>query len=163
MTETLPILKSSIVERALKLSGIQGVATPASSTMQDEAGILLEMNIPVLESEGIRLGYIKAEDPMYPDLGAPSGIPDWALMPLSAIVADLIYKQVMNEASITLQAQANSLKKTLYPIETSSRRRNPLTPAGAGNNSGYGHPQYLPVDEPITVENDGNLGDLTLE
>lgn len=162
MTDKTTPLKGDIVETALKLSGISGQSTPADADTIESAMNLLEMTMLTLESEGVRLGYVASVNPLENDPLEPSGIPDHALFPISAMVADAITVQIYGTINPALRNQADRLKKTLYSLESPTKRNHPFMPAGAGYNAGRHQPQYLPVDDPITVERDGNLDDLTL-
>lgn len=156
--------KADIIGFATKLASMQGSLFNADPFTDELAGVLLENRMLALENDGILLGWIKDEDPMNPTIDNESGIPDWAVMGVAKILASDLYSAVMGADHPNLAAQAGIAKSSLFSVEVPPIQNNPYMPIGAGQRNPffYDYFTFQEPSEPITKENDGNLGDLTV-
>ena len=161
MTETTN--KADIIELALQKAALKGSLFNVDPTTEKLAGRVFENMMPALESKGIYLGWIKDEDPMLPTIDNESGLPDWSIDAISGLLANKLYMYVSAVQRPDLAAESKYLERSLYSKKITPRQNNPYMPVGAGNKSGAYSPCYQPTDTPITVENDGNLGNLTVD
>jgi hypothetical protein len=163
MTETTN--KADIIELALQKAAFKGAVMNPDSTTELLAGRVFEAMMPALENKGIYLGWIKDEDSMSPTIDSESGLPDWSVDAISSLLANKLctYIPMPDNRSIGIAAESKALERSLYSKKVTPRQNNPYMPVGAGNKSGAYSPCFQSTETPVTVENDGNLGDLTVD
>ncbi len=156
--------KADIIGFAIKLATMQGSLFNSDPFTEELAGVLLENRMLALENDGILLGWIKDEDPLNPTIDNESGVPDWSVLGIAKILASDLYLSVMGAEHPSLASQAFIAKSSLYSIELIQTQNNPYMPVGAGQRNPYvfDYFQFQEPSESINKENDGNLGDLTV-
>lgn len=153
--------KADIIEIALDKASLSGSLFNPDPRTTEVAAKLLELMMPALEADGIRIGWIKDEDPMSPTIDSDAGIPDWSMHAISSMLANNLC-QALKIARPDLESMAASLKRQLYPTELIQRECNTMMPTGQGNRLSANAPMYEYCDDPLTVEQNGNLDDLTV-
>lgn len=158
-----PILKGQLVNVALKHLAISGSLINPSP--EDEADFLtfLEMMVSSWTNKGIQIGYKLSEWGVDPDASEDSGIAidDSAAVSLNLATYGASAKGMLIAPSLKGDAYAAYLG--LFSPELIQRESNSMLPTGSGNTcEGNYYSDFQPIDESITVENDGNLGDLTI-
>jgi hypothetical protein len=157
----MAITKGDIVRQAyinLRISGLTSSATPEDT----ELGLqTLESMMLSWTNKGLNLGYAKSSDLTDPDPQDDSGLSDAtyeaAYVNLACKLAPAFGK-LPNE----LNRYARELYTGLFSVELPQSQNNPYMPLGGGDRFDAYSPTYQAQEDPITVENDGNLGDLTV-
>ena len=158
-----PILKGQLVNVALKHLAISGSLLNPSP--EDEADFLtfLEMMVASWTNKGLQIGYKLSDWGIDPDASEESGI---AIDDASAVSLNLATYGANAKGLLCppqLKAEAYAAHNGLFSPELMQRESNSMLPTGSGNNPyNYWANDFQPIDESITVENDGNLGDLTI-
>lgn len=155
--------KADIIELAMQKASLKGSLFNVDPTTSELAGRVFEVMMPTLESKGIYLGWIKDKDPMSPTIDNESGLPDWSIDAVSGLLANKLYMYVSAVQRPDLAAESKLLERSLYSKELTPMQNDPYMPRGAGNRIGAYSPAFQSGNKPITVENDGNLDDLTLD
>ena len=157
-----PILKGQLVNVALKHLAISGSLINPSP--EDEADFLtfLEMMVASWTNKGIQIGYKLSDWGIDPDASEDSGI---AIDNAAAVSLNLATYGASAKGMLiapSLKGDAYAAYLGLFSPELLQRESNSMLPTGSGNTwEGNYYSDFQPIDESITVENDGNLGDLT--
>ena len=158
-----PILKGQLVNVALKHLAISGSLINPSP--EDEADFLtfLEMMVASWTNKGIQIGYKLSDWGIDPDASEDSGI---AIDNAAAVSLNLATYGASAKGMLiapSLKGDAYAAYLGLFSPELLQRESNSMLPTGSGNTwEGNYYSDFQPIDESITVENDGNLGDLTI-
>lgn len=118
----------------------------------------IEQMAATWERKGIFIGY-KYADPVYgPDANDESGVLDTDEAPVVMNAAVLCAPKFGRSASQDIKAQAKEGYELLFITVLPTRQQNPNMPSGQGY-SGCGgfYSSYMPIDEEITVPDDGTL------
>jgi len=150
--------KADIIELALDKASLAGSLFNPDPRTTEVAAKLLELMMPALEADGIRIGWIKDIDPMRPTIDSDAGIPDWTMHAISSMLANNICQALMISRP-DLESMSASLKRQLYPTELIQRDCNTMMPVGQGNRSSSRAPIYQGSQEHIDVEQDGRIED----
>ncbi|MCP3679380.1 MAG: hypothetical protein GY782_03580 [Gammaproteobacteria bacterium] len=156
------VTKGDLVRGALEELMIVGAIT--SATPEDTSLALRRLD-PMMSGwsdAGIHIGYKLAES--FDDLD-PNDDSGLTLTSYEAVIKNLactLCPAYGKMAPPDLKSGAKSAKDNLYDVELIPMQSNPYMPMGSGN-SYYGkRAAFQQPDEPITVERDGNLNDLTI-
>ena len=158
-----PILKGQLVNVALKHLSIAGSMLNPSPEDEGDFLTLLEMMVASWTNKGIQIAYKLSEWGIEPDASEESGI---AIDDASAIALNLAVYGAASKGLLTppaLRSEAHQAYLGLFSTELIQRESNSMLPVGSGNNrEGNWLTDFQPTEESITVENDGNLDELTL-
>ncbi|CAH9011603.1 tail accessory factor [Vibrio phage 199E37-1] len=157
------ITKGQLVNVALKHLAVSGSLINASTEDEYDFLVFLEMMVASWTNKGIQIGYKLSEFGIDPDASEESGI---AVDDAAAIALNLATYGASSKGllvSPNLKGEAYTAYCGLFSAELIQRESNSMLPTGSGNNPyNYWASDFQPIDESITVENDGNLGDLTI-
>lgn len=158
-----PILKGQLVDVALKHLALDGTLLNPSGKDREDFLQYLEMMASSWTNKGLQIGYKLSEFGIDPDATEDSGI---AIDDASAISLNLASYGASSRGMIVLpnlKSEAYQAYIGLFSPELIQRESNSMLPTGSGNTYGnYWYGGFQGIDEPITVENDGNLDDLTI-
>lgn len=152
-----PILKGQLTQLALKHLSLSGVLINPSGQDEEDFLQFLEMMVASWLNDGLLIGYKLSDFGIDPDATEESGI---SINNSSAVALCLACYGANAKGLIVpprLSNEAYNAKTKLYSSELIQRQGNSMFPAGSGNYDQL----YQSYDEPITIENDGTLGDLT--
>ncbi len=158
-----PILKGQLVQVALKHLSISGTLINPSGQDQEDFLQFLEMMVSSWRNDGILIGYRLSDFGIDADATEDSGvqIENSSAVALCLACYGATAKGLM--ISSRLSGDAYQAKVKLHPSEIIERQPNSMLPTGAGNNPyGYRGTTYQAAEVPITIEDDGNLGDLII-
>jgi len=155
------ILKGELSQLAFDALAMSGALLSTSG--DDDTKMLrhIETLALSLAVDGILLGWKVSPNGINPDATEESGIPDDQARNF-AIYAAHRGAKMFGLMGMELAADANKAYSAMMPIELINRENNANMPIGAGGSRGYRYCRYQATEEPITVENDGNLGDITI-
>lgn len=158
-----PILKGQIVNVALKHLAIAGSMLNPSPEDEGDFLTFLEMMVASWTNKGIQIGYKLSEWGIDPDASEDSGI---AVDDASALATNLAVYGANTKGLLTppaLRSEAYQAYLGLFSAELIQRESNSMLPTGSGNTyEGNYLSDFQPIDDNMTVENDGNLDTLTL-
>ena len=158
-----PILKGQLVNVALKHLAMSGSMINPSTEDEYDFLVFLEMMVASWTNKGIQIGYKLSEFGIDPDASEESGI---AVDDAAAIALNLATYGASSKGLLVtpnLKGDARQAYLGLFPVELIQRESNSMLPAGSGNNSeGDWFSDYQPIDDNLTVENDGTVGDITI-
>lgn len=157
------ITKGQLVNVALKHLAISGSLINPSP--EDEADFLtfLEMMVSSWTNKGIQIGYKLSDWGIDPDASEESGIAidDAAAVSLNLATYGASAKGMLIAPS--LKGDAYQAYLGLFSPELIQRESNSMLPTGSGNTwEGQYYSDFQPIDDNLTVENDGTVGDLTI-
>lgn len=162
------ITKGEIVNQTyvlMRISGLTVDATPEDTTL---ALTVLERLILSYENQGLFLSYNKSEDYPNPDPAEESGLSDKSIQAAALLlfknIAPAFGKVFPEDLKDELNVAWMGLFDTIPPI----RIQNPRQPAGQGaypycNGNEQLYYSYMPREERLSVNGDGQLEDLTLD
>ena len=157
------ITKGQLVNVALKHLAMSGSMINPSTEDEYDFLVFLEMMVASWTNKGIQIGYKLSEFGIDPDASEESGI---AVDDAAAIALNLATYGASSKGLLVtpnLKGDARQAYLGLFPVELIQRESNSMLPAGSGNNSeGDWFSDYQPIDDNLTVENDGTVGDLTI-
>ncbi len=157
------ITKGQLVNVALKHLAVSGSLINASTEDEYDFLVFLEMMVASWTNKGIQIGYNLSEFGIDPDASEESGI---AVDDASAIALNLATYGASSKGLLVtpnLKGEAYTAYCGLFSAELIQRESNSMMPTGSGNTyEGNYMSDYQPVDDNMTVENDGQLGDLTI-
>ena len=156
------ILKGELSQLAFDALAMSGALLSVSGDDEEKMLRHIETLALSLGDDGILLGWKKSENGINPDATEESGVSDAQARNLSIYAAFLAAKMFGIPPSQDLAIDANKAYSQLFPVELINRENNANMPVGAGGNRGWRYNRYQSPDEPITVESDGNLDDLTI-
>lgn len=154
-----PILKGQLVDVALKHLALGGTLLNPSGKDREDFLQYLEMMISSWTNKGLQIGYKLSEFGIDPDATEESGI---SIDDASAVALNLACYGASSRGMLVLpnlKGEAYQAYRGLFSAEIPQKE--PMTDLYMGS----GRDQYCPFQNPeesITVENDGNLGDLTI-
>lgn len=153
------ILKRDIIDQAYIEMQINSLSSSPTSEEMSIALRKLESMMLAWTNKGLNLGYIKAErfsNPELEELDEDSGISD---ADYEAVYINLAVKLAPTYGQVPSQLNsfANELYQGLFITELPTQRNNEYMPLGNGDRMGRRTPVYQVGDEPISVENDGNI------
>lgn len=158
------ITKGDLVSQMFSVLRISGITRAASPEDMMDALTVLERVCLSLENRGLFLGFNKAANLFEPCPDDESGLADKnvhaIVLMLAKNVAPLFGKQLPFEVLSELDMAEAALFPSIPPI----RVQNPYQPAGQGNRrycySDRWYSRYMPDDDRLTVENNGQLENL---
>ena len=157
------ITKCQLVNVALKHLAMSGSMINPSTEDEYDFLVFLEMMVASWTNKGIQIGYKLSEFGIDPDASEESGI---AVDDAAAIALNLATYGASSKGLLVtpnLKGDARQAYLGLFPVELIQRESNSMLPAGSGNSSeGDWFSDYQPIDDNLTVENDGTVGDLTI-
>lgn len=162
------ITKGDIVNQMYELMRISGLTVNASPEDTTLALKILERMILSYENKGLFLSYNKSEYYPDPDPNEESGLSDKsvqaAVLLLMKNTVSAFGKIMPDELRDEADRAYDGLFETIPPI----RRQNPRQPSGQGTwpycNGGESfYYSYMPSDDRLSVNDDGQLEDLTLD
>ena len=157
------ITKGQLVNVALKHLAMSGSMINPSTEDEYDFLVFLEMMVASWTNKGIQIGYKLSEFGIDPDASEESGI---AVDDAAAIALNLATYGASSKGLLVtpnLKGDARQAYLGLFPVELIQRESNSMLPAGSGNNSeGDWFSDYQPIDDNLTAENDGTVGDLTI-
>lgn len=150
------ITKGDIVRQAyieLRISGLTNRATPEDTQI---ALRKLDSMMLAWTNKGLNLSWNKSDDFTDPDPQEDSGISD---ADYEAIYVNLAVKlaPAFGKPPTQLDSFARELYAGLFSTELPTQQNNEYMPLGSGNRRGAYTPVYQEGNEPIDVENDGNI------
>lgn len=157
------ITKGQLVNVALKHLAVSGSLINPSTEDEYDFLVFLEMMVASWTNKGIQIGYKLSEFGIDPDASEESGI---AVDDAAAIALNLATYGASSKGllvSPNLKGDAYTAYCGLFSAELIQRESNSMLPTGSGNTyEGNYMSDYQPVDDNMTVENDGQIGDLTI-
>lgn len=157
------ITKGQLVNVALKHLAISGSLINPSPEDESDFLTFLEMMLASWTNKGIQIGYRLSEFGIDPDASEESGI---AVDDAAAIALNLATYGASSKGLLVtpnLKGDAYSAYCGLFSSELIQRESNSMLPNGSGNNpDGNWFSDYQPVDDNLTVESDGTVGDITI-
>jgi len=158
-----PITKGQLVDVALKHLALSGALLNQSPRDTTDFLSFLEMMVTSWTNKGVNIGYKLSEFGIEPDATDDSGVmPDDA----SAVALNLAVYGAASRGLLTqpsLRASAYEAYLGLFSAELIQRESNSMLPTGSGNQvEGSWLSDYQPIDDNMSVENNGQLDDLTL-
>ena len=157
------ITKGQLVNVALKHLAVSGSLINASTEDEYDFLVFLEMMVASWTNKGIQIGYKLSEFGIDPDATEESGIAvdDAAAISLNLATYGASSKGLL--VSPNLKGEAYTAYCGLFSAELIQRESNSMLPTGSGNTyEGSYMSDYQPVDDNMTVENDGQIGELTI-
>jgi hypothetical protein len=160
----MPITKNDIAIKVAQKLGLYGGLNELTS--EDTSLIIdnIESMIAMWEGAGLHLGYNFADPDYGPDPSDDSGISN---SHLNAVVLNAAVQSELDlnvSPNILMKQQAFDAYRLLFDTVPMQKQQNPFMPSGQGYNRGcYTRRNYMPTNEPITIEDDGNLDPLTAE
>lgn len=156
------ITKGELSQLAFDALAMQGALLSLSMSDEDKMLRLIETLALSLGDDGILIGWKKSENGINPDATEESGISDAQARNFSVYAAYRAAKMFGVMPSQELAMDANKAYSMLFPVELINCENNANMPVGAGGSRGWRYNRYQAENEPITIENDGNLDDLTI-
>lgn len=162
------ITKGEIVLQTYVLMRISGLTVSPTPEDTEIALVSLERMILSYENNGLFLSYNKSESYPSPDPDEESGLSDKSIQAVALLlfknVAPAFGKAFPPELREEVDTAYRGLFETIPPIRIQNRRQ----PAGAGqypycNGHGNLYYSYMPREERLSVNKDGQLEDLTLD
>lgn len=153
-----PILKGQLVNVALKHLAISGSLLNPSPEDESDFLTFLEMMVASWTNKGLQIGYKLSAWGIDPDASEESGIAidDAAALSLNLATYGASSKGLLVTPS--LKSEAYAAYNGLFSPELLQRESNSMLPTGSGNTwEGNYYSDFQPIDESVTVENDGNL------
>lgn len=153
------ILKGQLVDVALKHLALGGTLLNPSGKDREDFLQYLEMMISSWTNKGLQIGYKLSEFGIDPDATEESGI---SIDDASAVSLNLACYGASSRGLMllpSLKKEAFNAYRGLFSADIPEKE--PMTDLYMGS----GRDQYWPFqeqDEPLTVENDGNLDNLTI-
>lgn len=158
-----PILKGQIVNVALKHLAVSGSLLNPSPEDEGDFLTFLEMMVASWTNKGIQIGYKLSDWGIDPDASEESGI---AIDDAAAVSLNLATYGASSRGLLiapSLKSEAYQAYLGLFSSELIQRESVSILPTGSGNTWGEAWcNDFQPIDESVTVENDGNLGNLTI-
>lgn len=150
------ITKGDIVRQAfqhLRISGLTNKATPEDTQLALQT---LESMLLAWTNKGLNLSWNKSDNFVDPDPQEDSGISD---ADYEAIYVNLAVKLAVpfGKPPTQLDSFARELYAGLFSTELHTQQNNAYMPLGSGNRRGTCAPVFQQPNEPIDVENDGNI------
>lgn len=155
------ITKGVIVKTALDMLGMNGALSSASPDTTERFLGFLEMMIASWTNKGLSIGYKLSQDVINPLASDDSGV---VIDDLAAVAANLAVFGSNAMGSMAppgvskIASDGYCALFVAYPIE---RQSNPYMPLGTGSSVYALSPSYQCPSENLTVENNGNLDELT--
>lgn len=158
-----PITKGQLVNVALKHLAMSGSLIKPSTQDEYDFLVFLEMMVASWTNKGIQIGYKLSEFGIDPDATEESGI---AVDDAAAVALNLATYGASSKGLMVLpnlKGEAYTAYCGLFSAELIQRESNSMLPTGSGNTwEGNYYSDFQPVDDNLTVESDGTVGDLTL-
>lgn len=150
------ITKGDIVRQAFQHLRISGLTNKARNEDTQLALQTLESMLLAWTNKGLNLSWNKSPDFVDPDPQEDSGISD---ADYEAIYVNLAVKlaPAFGKPTTQLDSFARELYAGLFSTELPTQQNNTYMPLGSGNRRGACAPVYQQANEPIDVENDGNI------
>lgn len=150
------ITKGDIVNQAfeyLRISGLTNEAAPRDTQLALRS---LDSIMLAWTNKGLNLSWNKSDDFTDPDPQEDSGISD---ADYEAIYVNLAVKlaPAFGKPPTQLDSFARELYAGLFSTELPTQQNNTYMPLGSGNRHGVCAPVFQQANEPIDVENDGNI------
>ena len=150
------ITKGDIVNQAfeyLRISGLTNEAAPRDTQLALRS---LDSIMLAWTNKGLNLSWNKSDDFTDPDPQEDSGISD---ADYEAIYVNLAVKlaPAFGKPPTQLDSFARELYAGLFSTELPTQQNNTYMPLGSGNRHGVCAPVFHQANEPIDVENDGNI------
>lgn len=156
------ITKGELSQLAFDALAMTGALLDLSGSNEDKMLRLIETLALGMADDGILLGWKKSENGINPDATEESGISDAQARNFSVYASLKAAKMFGLPPSQELAMDANKAYSQLFPVELINRENNANMPVGAGGNRGWRYNRFQQGEDPVTIENDGNLGDLTI-
>ena len=153
--------KGEIVMLAFDMAGVNGFGASSTPDMENRISRYLELMITSWTNKGLSIGFKTAEDPLSVDLSEDSGIKIDDLLGVASNLAVFAMQMMGQSVSPILLQTASDSYSALFSKTPIRRASNPYMPIGTGCYDGYGYSGYQASDVPLSVENNGNLDDLT--
>lgn len=151
--------KAQIIEQAYSVLGLGNYAFDTSAEERQNAVRMLDSMMATWDADGIRVSYHKGASEA--DLGADSGLPDWANEAVYMNLAIRLGQSLGKQIHPSTYANAKSSLGTIQRRTTYIPQRTPNwhnMPAGAGNRRhGWQSPFLSPEPEVLEVGPDGPL------
>ena len=150
------ITKGDIAAQAfqhLRISGLTNEATPRDTQLALQT---LESMLLAWTNKGLNLSWNKSDDFTNPEPQEDSGISD---ADYEAIYVNLAVKlaPAFGKPPTQLDSFARELYSGLFSTVLPTQQNNQYMPLGSGSRHGAYAPAYQEGNEPIDVENDGNI------
>jgi hypothetical protein len=155
------LTKGVIVQTAMDMLGMNGALSSATPDTNERFLRFLEMMVASWTNKGLSIGYKLDPDPMYIDASNDSGI---VIDDLSAVAANLAVfgaNALGTLAPPGVKSIAEDGYAALFAANPIPRQSNPYMPLGTGSAIWALSPTYESGEEALTVENNGNLDELT--
>ncbi|MAK38216.1 MAG: hypothetical protein CMC15_18805 [Flavobacteriaceae bacterium] len=138
------------------MAGVNGFGASSTPDMENRISRYLELMITSWTNRGLSIGFKTAEDPLSVDLSEDSGIKIDDLLGVASNLAVFAMQTMGQSVSPPLLKTASDSYNALFSAEIPQVVSNCTLPAGGGLGG-----EYQPYIDPLTVENNGNLDDLT--
>lgn len=150
------ITKGDIVRQAFQHLRISGLTNKARNEDTQLALQTLESMLLAWTNKGLNLSWNKSPDFVDPDPQEDSGISD---ADYEAIYVNLAVKlaPAFGKPPTQLDSFARELYAGLFSTVLPTQQNNEYMPLGSGSRRGAYTPVYQEANEPIDVENDGNI------
>ena len=157
------ITKGQLVDQALKYLAMSGSLIQPSPSDKTDFLTFLEMMVASWTNAGLSIGYNLSEFGIDPDATEDSGI---RIDDAAAVAMNLAIHGASSRGLIVnpqLASGASIAYSNLFPVELIQRENNTNLYMGSGDSyDGYRFSEYQAEDDNLTVENNGQVDDLTI-
>lgn len=157
------ITKGQLVDVALKHLAMSGSLINPSPSDRTDFLTFLEMMVTSWTSRGIHIGYKISEFGIDPDATEDSGV---RIDDATAVAMNLAIYGSSSRGLIVdpqLSGNAHNAYLNLFPVELIQRENNTDLYMGSGDSyDGYRFSEYQMENDNLTVENNGQIDDLTI-
>ena len=162
------ITKGEIVIQTYVLMRISGLTVSPTPSDNEIALSSLERMILSYENLGLFLSYNRSDNYPCPDPAEESGLSDKSIQAVALLLFKNVAPAFGKSFPPELREEADTAYRGLFETIPPIRLQNPRQPAGAGqypycNGSGNMYYAYMPREERLSVNKDGQLEDLTLD